>query len=103
MLILVIVAAVSMPAGHATNNVHTLFTNATTVGTCGTLCKGLSTTSGTGSTSTVETSLAIGSGPALDANADAVQSANWLSGTTLIVAVFSTRTPLDTIILIIPD
>src|SRR5437016_5544471 len=63
MLILAIVAAVSMPAGHATNNVHTLFTNATTVGTCGTLCKGLSTTSATGSTSTVETSLAMGAGP----------------------------------------
>src|SRR6266704_190009 len=90
MLILAIVAAVSMPAGHATNNVHTFFTNATTVGTCGTLCKGLSTTSGTGSTSTVETSLAIGSGPALDANANAVKSANWVSGTTFTVAGLST-------------
>src|SRR6267378_306473 len=83
MLILAIVAAVSMPAGHATSNVHTFFTNATTVGTCGTLCKGLSTTSGTGSTSTVETRLAIGSGPALDATANAVKSANWVSGTTI--------------------
>src|SRR6266581_4616896 len=103
MLILAIVAAVSMPAGHATNNVHTFFTNATTVGTCGTLCKGLSTTSGTGSTSTVETSLAIGSGPALDANANAVKSANWVSGTTFTVAGLSTNTATDTIIAIISN
>src|SRR5438132_411052 len=103
MLILAIVAAVSMPVGHATSNVHTLFTNATTVGTCGTLCKGLSTTSGTGSTSTVETSLAIGSGPALDANANAVKSANWVSGTTFTVAGLSTNTATDTIIAIISN
>src|SRR6266516_2823267 len=92
-----------MPVGHATNNVHTFFTNATTVGTCGTLCKGLSTTSGTGSTSTVETSLAIGSGPALDANANAVKSANWVSGTTFTVAGLSTNTATDTIIAIISN
>src|SRR5438128_2611048 len=103
MLILAIVAAVSMPVGHATNNVHTFFTNATTVGTCGTLCKGLSTTSGTASTSTVETSLAIGSAPALDANANAVTSANWVSGTTFIVAGLSTNTATDTIIAIISN
>src|SRR2546421_6385400 len=103
MLILAIVAAVSMPVGHATNNVHTLFTNATPVGTCVTLCKGLSTTSGTGSTSTVETSLAIGSGPALDANANAVESANWVSGTTFTVAGLSTNTAADTIIAIISN
>src|SRR5438445_831174 len=103
MLILAIVAAVSMPAGHATNNVHPRFTNATTGGTCGTLCKGLSTTSGTGSTSTVETSLAIGSGPALDANANAVKSANWVSGTTLTVAGLSTNPATDTIIAIISN
>src|SRR5438128_5372123 len=103
MLILAIVAAVSMPVGHATNNVHTFFTNATTVGTCGTLCKGLSTTSGTASTSTVETSLAIGSAPALDANANAVTSANWVSGTTFTVAGLSTNTATDTIIAIISN
>src|SRR5436309_1182061 len=103
MLILAIVAAVSMPVGHATNNVHTFFTNATTVGTCGTLCKGLSTTSGTASTSTVKTSLAIGSAPALDANANAVTSANWVSGTTFTVAGLSTNTATDTIIAIISN
>src|SRR6266567_3422622 len=102
-LILATIAAVSIPVGHATNNVHTFFTNATTVGTCGTLCKGLSTTSGTGSTSTVETSLAIGSGPALDANANAVKSANWVSGTTFTVAGLSTNTATDTIIAIISN
>src|SRR5467141_2028540 len=103
MLILAIVAAVSMPVGHATSNVHTFFTNATTVGTCGTLCKGLSTSSGTSSTSTVETSLAIGSGPALDANANAVKSANWVSGTTFTVAGLSTNNAADTIIAIISN
>src|SRR6266567_5139661 len=102
-LILATIAAVSIPVGHATNNVHTFFTNATTVGTCGTLCKGLSTTSGTGSTSTVETSLAIGSGPALDANANALKSANWVSGTTFTVAGLSTNTATDTIIAIISN
>src|SRR5438067_6661058 len=103
MLILAIAAAVSMPVGHATNNVQTFFTIATTVGTCGTLCKGLSTTSGTGSTSTVETSLAIGSSPALDANANAVKSANWVSGTAFTVAGLSTNTATDTIIAIISN
>src|SRR3989475_2055461 len=103
MLILAILVVVSMPVGHATNNVHTFFTTATTVGTCGTLCKGLSTTSGTASTSTVETSLAIGSAPALDANANAVKSANWVSGTTFTVAGLSTNTATDTIIAIISN
>src|SRR5213080_2519698 len=103
MLIVAIVVAVSIPAGHAANNVHTLFTNATTVGICGTLCKGLSTTSGTASTSTSETSIAIGSGPALDANANAVKSANWVSGTTFTVAGLSTNTATDTIIAIISN
>src|SRR5436189_4972564 len=103
MLILAIVAAVSLAVGHATNHGHSFFTNATTVGTCGTLCKGLSSTSGTGSTSTVETSLAIGSAPALDANANAVKSANWVSGTTFTVAGLSTNTATDTIIAIISN
>src|SRR5438034_9898482 len=103
MLILAIVAAVSMPVGHATNNVHTFFTNATTVGTCGTLCKGLSSTSGTGSTSTVETSLAIVPAPALDANANAVKRSNWVSGTTFTVPVLSTNTATLTIYAIISN
>src|SRR5207245_2851406 len=102
-MMILAIAVAAMPVGHATNNVHTFFTNATTVGTCGTLCKGLSTTSGTGSTSTVETSLAIGSGPALDANANAVKSANWVSGTTFTVAGLSTNTATDTIIAIISN
>src|SRR6266699_2907975 len=102
-LILATVVIVSMPVGHATNNVHTFFTIATTVGTCGTLCKGLSTNSGAGSTSTVETNLAIGSSPALDANANAVKSANWVSGTTFTVAGLFTNTATDTIIAIISN
>src|SRR3989449_2778080 len=101
MLILAIVAAVSMPVGHATNNVHTLFTNATTVGTCGTLCKGLSTTSGSASTSTVETSIAIGAVPAVDANANAKKTGTWVSGTTFTITGESTTTAADEFILLV--
>src|SRR5205814_1215231 len=101
MLILAIVAAVSMPAGHATNNVHTLFTNATTVGTCGTLCKGLSTTSGAASTSTSETSIAIGSGPAIDGNANAKKTGTWSSGTTFTITSLSTSSSPDSILLVV--
>src|SRR2546422_5856621 len=101
MLILAIAAAVSMPAGHAANNVHTFFTNATTVGTCGTLCKGLSTTSGSASTSTVETSLAIGSSPAEDSNAASNKAATWTSGTTISITAFATTSVADTIMIFV--
>src|SRR5713226_9223364 len=101
MLILAIVAAVSMPVGHATNNVHTFFTNATTVGTCGILCKGLSTTSGTASTSTVETSLAIGSGPAIDGNANAIKTGTWSAGTSFTITSLSTTSSPDSILLVV--
>ncbi len=101
MLILAIVVAVSIPVGHATNNVHTFFTNATTVGTCGTLCKGLSTTSGTASTSTVETSVAIGSSPTKDGNANSAVTGTWSTGTTFTLAAMSTNTAADTIIVMV--
>src|SRR5436305_2816406 len=101
MLILAIVVAVSMPVGHAANNVHTFFTNATTVGTCGTLCKGLSTTSGSASTSTVETSLAIGSSPTEDSNAASNKAATWTSGTTISITAFATTSIADTIIIFV--
>src|SRR5437870_2991974 len=101
MLILAIVAAVSMPAGHAANNVHTLFTNATTVGACGTLCKGLSTTSGTASTSTVETGIAMGSSPTRDPNGNSAVTGTWSIGTSFALAALSTNTPADTIIVIV--
>src|SRR5213596_2770121 len=101
MLILAIVAAVSMPVGHATSNVHTFFTNATTVGACGTLCKGLSTTSGSASTSTVQTGLAIGSSPAEDSNAASNKAATWTSGTTISITAFATTSIADTIIIIV--
>src|SRR5437016_12205148 len=100
MLILSIVVAVSIPAGHAFNNVHTLFTNATTVGACGTLCKGLSTTSGTASTSTVET-IAIGSSPTRDSNATSAVTGTWSTGTSFALAALSTNTPADTIIVMV--
>src|SRR5437773_4020128 len=101
MLILAIVAAVSMPVGHATSNVHTFFTNATTVGACGTLCKGLSTTSGSASTSTVQTGLAIGSSPAEDSNAASNKAATWTSGTTISITAFATTSIADTIIIFV--
>src|SRR3989475_719961 len=101
MLILAIVAAVSMPAGHATNNVHTLFTNATTVGTCGTLCKGLSTTSGSASSATVQTSLAIGSSPAEDTNAASNKAATWTSGTTISITSYVTNQSPDTVLVFV--
>src|SRR3989441_38229 len=97
MLILAIALAVSMPVGHATNNVHTFFTNATTVGTCGTLCKGLSTTSGSASTATVQTSLAIGSSPALDGNANSKKTGTWSAGSTISITAFATTGTADTI------
>src|SRR6266567_2109048 len=90
-----------MPVGHATNNVHTFFTNATTVGTCGTLCKGLSITSGTASTSTVETSIAIGSAPAKDANTNAFKTGTWASGTSFTITGVSTTTAADTVIVFV--
>src|SRR2546428_8791541 len=89
MLILAVSLAVSMPVGHAANNVHTFFTNATTVGTCGTLCKGLQTTSGTASTATTQT-VVIGPVPALDANANAKKTGTWSSGTTFTIVGLST-------------
>src|SRR2546422_4676152 len=101
MLILAIVAAVSMPVGHATSNVHTLFTNATTVGTCGTLCKGLSTTSGSASTATVQTSLAIGSSPAEDTNAASNKAATWTSGTTISITSYVTNQSPDTVLVFV--
>src|SRR3989475_442594 len=101
MLILAIAAAVSMPAGHAANNVHTFFTNATTVGTCGTLCNGLSTTSGSALTSTVETSLAIGSSPAEDSNAASNKAATWTSGTTISVTAYATNQSPDTVLVFV--
>src|SRR6267378_2318248 len=101
MLILAIIGAVSTPVGHATNNIHTFFTNATTVGTCGILCQGLQTTSGTASTSTVESSIAIGSGPAIDANANAEKTGTWSSATSFTITSLSTTSSPDSILLVV--
>src|SRR3989442_2810632 len=101
MLILAIAVAVSMPVGYAANNDHLFFTGATTVGTCATLCKGLSTTSGSSSTSTVETGLAIGSSPAEDSNAASNKAATWTSGTTISITAFATTSIADTIIIFV--
>src|SRR2546428_2645247 len=101
MLILAILVVVSMPVGHATNNVHAFVTSATTVGTCGTLCKGLSTTSGTASTSTAQTSVVEGAVPAVDANANAKKTGTWSSGSTVTIAGESTTTATDEFILLV--
>jgi hypothetical protein len=97
-LILVIVLAVSMPLGHATNNVHTFYTNTATIGTCGTLCKGLSTTSGTASTSTSQ-SVVIGSSPALDTNSAAEKTGTWNSGSSISISSWATTGTADTVYL----
>src|SRR6266852_4318452 len=81
MLILSIVVAVSIPAGHAANNVHTLFTNA--------------------STSTVETGIAMGSSPTTDPNANSAVTGTWSTGTSFALAALSTNTPADTIIVMV--
>src|SRR5712691_7420035 len=52
MTILAIVAAVSLPLGHAMSNVHTLYLGNTTVGSCGGQCENLATTTGTADTTT---------------------------------------------------
>src|SRR2546428_12675914 len=87
-----------MPVGHATNTVHSFYTNTTTVGTCGTLCKGLSTTSGTASTSTSQ-SVVIGSSPSLDINAAAEQTGTWSagSGSTISISAWATSGAADTV------
>src|SRR5207244_10794974 len=60
----------SMPVVRAGSNVHTYYTNTTTVGTCVTLCKGLSTSPGTTSTSTVVNNIAEAASPTIDANSN---------------------------------
>src|SRR2546425_4589259 len=101
MLILAIVVAVSLPVGHAANNVHTFFTNATTVGTCGTLCKGLSTTSGSASTTTVQTSVVEGSAPAKDAGTTPAATGTWTTGATFSIGALTTTTARDEFIALV--
>src|SRR6266480_3393128 len=96
MLILAIVVVVSMPVGHAMNNVHTLYLGSSTVGGCGGKCEGLTTSAGSDDTATTQ-SVVIGSSPTLDANANAKRTGSWVSGTTYTVTSFSTTSAVDTI------
>ena len=101
MLILAIIAAVSVPVGHATNNVHTFFANATTVGSCGTLCKGLATASGAASLNTVQTSIVEGTVPALDSGASSDKTGLWTAGTTISVTTWATAQTPDTVLVLV--
>src|SRR5438034_7103027 len=96
MLILAIAVAVSMPVGHATNNVHTFYLGSSTVGACSGKCEGLTTSAGSDDTTTTQ-SVVIGSSPTLDANANAKRTGSWVSGTTYTVTSFSTTSAVDTI------
>src|SRR6266480_1777978 len=96
MLILAIVVVVSMPVGHAMNNVHTFYLGSSTVGACSGKCEGLTTSAGSDDTTTTQ-SVVIGSSPTLDANANAKRTGSWVSGTTYTVTSFSTTSAVDTI------
>jgi len=100
-MILAIVVAVSMPVVRAGANVHTFYTNTTTVGTCGTLCKGLSTSPGTTSTSTVVNNIAEAASPTIDANSNSKKTGTWSSGTTFTITGLSTTSTSDSILLVV--
>src|SRR6266699_1001800 len=83
----------SMPGAHAVGNT-TYYGNATTVGSCGTLCKGLTTTAGSASTATVITSFVQNAVPALDSGASSDKTGTWTSGTKISVTTWATaQTP----------
>src|SRR6266704_1826192 len=101
MLILAIVVLVSMPVGHATNNVHTFYLGNSTVGSCsGGTCKNLATSTGAADTTTSQT-VVIGSGPTLDPNAGAERTGSWSSGNTFAIASFATTNSPDVIIVLV--
>ncbi len=100
MLILAIAVAVSMPVGHATNNVHTFYPGSSTVGACSGKCEGLTTSAGSDDTTTTQ-SVVIGSSPAKDANAASNKAATWTSGTTISITTFATTSTADTILVFV--
>src|SRR3989454_1040765 len=101
-MMILAIAVAAMPVGHATNNVHTFFTNATTVGTCGTLCKGLSTTSGSASTSTVVAAAVEAAVPALDSGASSDKTGTCTTcGATISVTTWATTQFPDTVLVLV--
>src|SRR6266568_2715154 len=96
MLILAIAVVVSMPVGHALNNVHTFYLGSSTVGACSGKCEGLTTSAGSDDTTSTQ-NVVIGSSPTVDANTNAKKIGSWASGTTYTVTSFSTTSALDTI------
>src|SRR6266704_2621970 len=95
MLILAIAVVVSMPVGHALNNVHTFYLGSSTVGACSGKCEGLTTSAGSDDTTSTQ-NVVIGSSPTVDANTNAKKIGSWASGTTYTVTSFSTTSALDT-------
>src|SRR2546426_10023867 len=100
MLILAIVVVVSMPVGHAMNNVHTFYPGSSTVGACSGKCEGLTTSAGSDDTTTTQ-SVVIGSSPAKDVNAASNKAATWTSGTTISITTFATTSTADTILVLV--
>src|SRR2546428_1039605 len=100
MLILAIVVVVSMPVGHAMNNVHTFYPGSSTVGACSGKCEGLTTSAGSDDTTTTQ-SVVIGSSPTEDVNAASNKAATWTSGTTISITTFATTSIADTIIIFV--
>src|SRR5438093_7118056 len=100
MLILAIAVAVSMPVGHATNNVHTFYLGSSTVGACSGKCEGLTTSAGSDDTTTTQ-SVVIGSSPTEDVNAASNKAATWTSGTTISITTFATTSTADTILVFV--
>src|SRR5438094_810316 len=100
MLILATAVAVSMPVGHATNNVHTFYLGSSTVGACSGKCEGLTTSAGSDDTTTTQ-SVVIGSSPTEDVNAGSNTAATWTSGTTISITTFATTSTADTILVFV--
>src|SRR6266480_446560 len=100
MLILAIVVAVSMPVGHAANNVHTFYLGSSTVGACSGKCEGLTTSAGSDDTTTTQ-NVVIGSSPTEDVNAASNKAATWTSGTTISITTFATTSTADTILVFV--
>src|SRR5438094_408801 len=100
MLILATAVAVSMPVGHATNNVHTFYLGSSTVGACSGKCEGLTTSAGSDDTTTTQ-SVVIGSSPTEDVNAASNKAATWTSGTTISITTFATTSTADTILVFV--
>src|SRR6266487_1583145 len=100
LLVATMFVMIAMPHVHAVGG-NTYFTNNTTVGTCGTLCKGLTTTAGTLSTATVVSSFVEAAVPALDSGASSDKTGTWTTGATISVAAWATAQTPDTVLVLV--